>query len=102
MKKYLETFDENDIDITVWEQSNPSLRYMPVLKEHVITDYVKMLKTPSFKTEFYAKRMNRPMQRRGANCYKLGEYTQSFLFDVTRKIGRSQTVKNGSAGNCWY
>ncbi len=97
MKKYLETFDENDIDITVWEQSNPSLRYMPVLKEQVITDYVKMLKTPSFKTEFYAKRMNRPMQRQEQTVTSWENILKASYSDVTRKIGRSQTVKNGSA-----
>ena len=62
MQKYLITKNAKDIDTTFWEQANPSLRYMPVLRQQIIDDYIKMLSTPSYKTEFYSKRMNRPMQ----------------------------------------
>ncbi len=62
MEKFLRTNDKNDIDITVWCQANPSLRYMPVLKNELIRDYLKMKKQKSYRVEFYAKRMNLPQQ----------------------------------------
>lgn len=62
MKKFLETKDKNDIDIKVWCQANPSLRYMPVLRNEIIKDYIKMQKQKSYRVEFYAKRMNIPQQ----------------------------------------
>ncbi len=62
MKKFLETGNKEDIDITVWVQANPSLRYMPILKNELIRDYLKMKKQKSYKVEFYAKRMNLPQQ----------------------------------------
>ena len=62
MKKFLETGNKVDIDITVWCQANPSLRYMPILQNILITDYLKMQKQKSYRVEFYAKRMNLPQQ----------------------------------------
>lgn len=62
MTKFLKTGNKEDIDITVWVQANPSLRYMAVLKNEIIKDYLKMQKQKSYKVEFYAKRMNLPQQ----------------------------------------
>lgn len=62
MQKFLKTNDKADIDITVWCQANPSLRYMPILKNELIRDYIKMQKQKSYRVEFYAKRMNLPQQ----------------------------------------
>ncbi|MBQ9659181.1 MAG: terminase large subunit [Clostridia bacterium] len=62
MKKFLETGNKEDIDITVWCQANPSLRYMPILMNELIRDYIKMQKQKSYRVEFYAKRMNLPQQ----------------------------------------
>ena len=62
MKKFLVTKDKNDIDVTIWVQANPSLRYMPVLLNEIIKDYLKMQQQKSYRSEFYAKRMNLPQQ----------------------------------------
>ena len=62
MEKFMETGNEKDIDITVWVQANPSLRYLDILKAKIIQDYIKMKKQKSYKVEFYAKRMNLPQQ----------------------------------------
>lgn len=62
MKKFLETGNKQDIDITAWVQANPSLRYMPILRNELIRDYLKMQKQKSYRVEFYAKRMNLPQQ----------------------------------------
>lgn len=62
MEKFLKTGDKKDINITVWCQANPSLKYMPILKNAIIKDYIKMQKQKSYRVEFYAKRMNLPQQ----------------------------------------
>lgn len=62
MKKFFETGNKEDIDVTVWCQANPSLRYMPILKNEIIKDYIKMKKQKSYRAEFFAKRMNLPQQ----------------------------------------
>ena len=62
MKKFLKTGNKSDIDITIWCQANPSLRYMPILINELIRDYLKMQKQKSYRVEFYAKRMNLPQQ----------------------------------------
>ena len=62
MKKFLKTGKKEDIDITAWVQANPSLRYMTILQNEVIRDYIKMQKQKSYRVEFYAKRMNIPQQ----------------------------------------
>ena len=58
MKKYLETKNMNDIDFDVWERANPALPYFPNLQDRIVKDYMKMKREPSFKVEFYTKRMN--------------------------------------------
>lgn len=62
MEKYLKTGNKEDIDITVWVQANPSLRYRHTLLNEIIKDYTKMQKQKSYRVEFYAKRMNLPEQ----------------------------------------
>ena len=49
MEKFLKTENKEDIDITVWCQANPSLRYMPVLMNEIIKDYIKMQKQKSYR-----------------------------------------------------
>lgn len=62
MKKYLKTNDKNDIDISRWCKANPSLKFMPILKNQLIQDYLKMITQPSYKQEYYPQRMNLPKQ----------------------------------------
>lgn len=62
MRKFMKTGNRADINITVWCQANPSLRYMPILLNTIIKDYIKMTQQKSYRAEFYAKRMNLPEQ----------------------------------------
>lgn len=43
-----------------WIMANPSIEYMPTLKNTIMTDYLEMKKFPSKKADFMAKRMNLP------------------------------------------
>jgi phage terminase large subunit-like protein len=61
MKKFLETKNKNDIDYSNWCKANPSLKFMPTLKEQLFKDYMKMTIQRSYKQEYYPQRMNFPM-----------------------------------------
>ena len=58
MAKFLKTGKESDIDFTLWEQANPSVQFLPELRNQIQKDYQKMMKQSSFKVEFFTKRMN--------------------------------------------
>lgn len=57
--------NEEEVDNEdMWVKANPSLEYMPILKDTIKLDYVEMQKFPSKKPEFMTKRMNIPMQKK--------------------------------------
>ena len=88
MKKFLETGNKADIDITVWCQANPSLRYMPILQNILITDYLKMQKQKSYRVEFYAKRMNLPQQDEEQVVTDWNNILRASYGDVEKEIPR--------------
>lgn len=88
MKKFMKSHKRNDIDISTWEQSNPSIRYMPVLKEQVITDYIRMTEVPSSKAEFYTRRMNMPMLDEEVTVTSWKNILRASYSDVENKIPR--------------
>lgn len=88
MKKYMITQKEEDIDITYWCQANPSLRFRPTLQEEMINDYIDMQHTPSYKAEFYAKRMNLPQQDEETNVTNWENIRRASYSDVEKEIPR--------------
>lgn len=100
MEKFLKTKNKSDIDITEWVQANPSLRYMPVLMNELIRDYLKMLQTPSYRTEFYAKRMNLPEQDTEDAVTEWGKILKASYQDVENKIPRETKIIQGQACVC--
>ena len=88
MKKFLETGNKDDINITFWCQANPSLRFMPVLQNEIIKDYIKMKKQKSYRVEFYAKRMNLPQQDEEMVVTEWDLILQASYSDIDRKIER--------------
>lgn len=97
MKKFLETKNKNDIDITVWCQSNPSLRYMPVLRNAIIKDYIKMQKQKSYRVEFYAKRMNIPQQDEEMAVTEWDFILKASYSDVENEIPRETGNIDGNS-----
>lgn len=95
MKKFLQTNNKDDIDITIWCQANPSLRYLPILKSEIIRDYLKMKKQKSYKSEFYAKRMNLPEQDEEIAVTDWGNILKASYSDLEKEIGRSTGNING-------
>lgn len=88
MKKFLKTGDKADINITIWCQANPSLRYMPVLLNEIIKDYIKMQKQKSYRVEFYAKRMNIPQQDEEDAVTSWDNILAASYSDINNKIPR--------------
>lgn len=88
MKKFLETGNKEDVDITVWCQANPSLRYMPVLRNELIRDYLKMQKQKSYRVEFYAKRMNLLQQDEEQAVTEWNNILRASYEDIEKEIPR--------------
>lgn len=55
----LDSLDEVD-DMEAWNKANPSMEYMPILKNQIMHDYMEMQELPSKRPEFITKRMNWP------------------------------------------
>ena len=89
MKKFFETGKKEDIDVTVWCQANPSLRYMPILKNEIIKDYIKMKKQKSYRAEFFAKRMNLPQQDEETVVTEWNLILAASYSDVDKRIERT-------------
>jgi phage terminase large subunit-like protein len=98
MKKYLETGNKQDINITVWVQANPSLRYRPTLLNEIIRDYTKMQKQKSYRVEFYAKRMNLPQQDEELAVTDWNNILKASYSDIEKEIPRlAGDIKGKSA-----
>lgn len=97
MKKFLKTGDKNDIDITVWCQANPSLRYRPTLINEIVRDYIKMQKQKSYKVEFYAKRMNIPQQDEEQAVTDWDNILRASYEDIDKEIPRKTGDIKGKA-----
>lgn len=96
MQKFLETTDKKDIDFTYWIQANPSLPYRNTLKNQIIKDYLKMLKTPSYVSEFYAKRMNLPEQDTESVTVEWNNIEKASYSNIKKKIPRDNCIPSGS------
>lgn len=95
MEKFMETKKKSDIDITLWCQANPSLRYMPVLMNEIIRDYIKMKKQKSYRVEFYAKRMNLPEQDEEQTVADWKTIERASYEDVENKTPRQTGLIEG-------
>lgn len=57
--------DEKNVhDPDLWEEANPSLPYLPILKEQMKSEYADYLLDPVINHSFMTKRMNRPQGRK--------------------------------------
>ena len=68
--------------------ANPSMEFMPDLKEQILYDYKEMLKLPSKKAEFLTKRMNLPARNEEATVAKWEDILRACYVDVENKIER--------------
>ncbi len=96
MQKYMQTADKKDIDYTYWIQANPSLMFRSTLRNQIIKDYLKMLKTPSYRSEFYAKRMNLPEQDSESVVVDWEKIENASYTDVKNKKSKNNEIPVGS------
>ena len=95
MKKFLETNNKSDIDISRWCKANPSLKFMPVLKNQLIQDYLKMMTQPSYKQEYYPQRMNLPMRNEEITVTSWENILYACYEDIQNKIPRKTPSVDG-------
>ena len=90
MKKFLETNNRSDIDYSNWVKANPSLQFMPTLKEQVFKDYMKMTIQKSYKVEYFSQRMNFPMTKEEEAVTSWENLLRASYSDVEKKIERER------------
>lgn len=88
--------DEKEVDNPeMWQKANPSLEYMPVLKDNMMIDYAEMNKFPSKKPEFMTKRMNIPKQRKDEIVTSWENLMAASFKDIENKIERDKPKLDG-------
>lgn len=71
-----------------WIKANPSLPYMPVLKDNMMVDYLEMKKFPSKRPEFVTKRMNLPERNEDETITSWENIMKASFKDIKNKIER--------------
>lgn len=91
--------DAKEVDNTeMWHKANPSLEYMPTLKDNMMIDYLEMQKFPSKKPEFMTKRMNIPQQKKDELVTSWENLEKASFKDVKNRIERDTPNLEGC--NC--
>lgn len=81
--------DEEEADNPeMWKKANPSLEYMPELKDAIELDYLEMKKFPSKRAEFMTKRMNFPQRNEEETVTSWEKILKASYSDVKKKIER--------------
>lgn len=83
----MDSYEEVD-NPKLWIKANPSIEYMPILKNTIMDDYIEMKSFPSKKSEFYAKRMNLPEKEEGEVVTSWENILRASYSDVKNKIAR--------------
>lgn len=72
----------------LWAKANPSIDYLPILRQQIYDDYAKMKLLPSLRVEFFTKRMNYPMRDEKQSIATWEQILKSTYIDVHKKIPR--------------
>lgn len=96
MKKFMETKNKDDIDLTYWIQANPSIMFRSTLRNEIIQDYFNMLKKPSYVAEFYTKRFNIPEENTETVTVEWKKIEIASYSDVKKKIPRNTEIPEGA------
>lgn len=71
-----------------WILANPSIEYLPVLRQQIIYDYNEQKKMPSLRAEFLAKRMNLPQMKEVESVTSWENILKACYKDIEKKIPR--------------
>lgn len=80
----IEDIDNPDL----WIHANPSLPYLPELKDAIMIDYLEQKERPSKRSEFLSKRMNLPATRDEFEVTSWDNVLKSSYLDPKKKIER--------------
>lgn len=88
-----------------WIKANPSIEYMPVLKQTIHQEYLEMKKYPSKRVEFITMRMNLPRRNEAITVASWEKILRSSYDDVLDEHGNfvrrvSRKVPNVEGENC--
>ncbi len=83
-----------------WIKANPSLPYMPVLKQNIYMDYLEMQKFPSKRPEFMTKRMNLPQRNEENFITTWNNLLKASYKDIKKKIERDTPDLTGKPAVC--
>lgn len=73
----------------MWNKANPSLEYMPNLRDAIQVDYYEMQKSPSKRAEFMTKRMNFPQRNEAETITSWEKILKASYSDIKNKKERS-------------
>ena len=73
----------------MWNKANPSLEYMPNLRDAIQVDYYEMQKSPSKRAEFMTKRMNFPQRNETETITSWEKILKASYSDIKNKKERS-------------
>lgn len=79
-----------------WHKANPSMEYLPILANQILTDYIEMQKLPSKKPEFITKRMNMPARKEEETVTSWNNILKCCYEDIEKRIARKCVEKKGS------
>lgn len=81
---YIDDINEADIE-EAWIKANPSIEYLPVLKNQIRFDYMEMKKLPSKRPEFMTKRMNLPERENAVTVASWEDILYTTYSDIEEK-----------------
>lgn len=73
----------------MWNKANPSLEYMPNLRDAIQVDYYEMQKSPSKRAEFMTKRMNFPQRNEAETITSWKKILKASYSDIQSKKERT-------------
>lgn len=81
--------DIEEIEIPeCWIKANPSIEFMPALKNQIHYDYMEMKKLPSKRAEFITKRMNLPARNDDVQVASWENILKACYSDIELKIAK--------------
>lgn len=84
----------------MWEKANPSIQYMPILKQTIMLDYLEMQKFPSKRPEFMTKRMNIPQRNEANFITSWDNLLKASYKDISKRIERDTPILENKPAVC--
>ncbi|MEG0368140.1 MAG: terminase TerL endonuclease subunit [Coprobacillus sp.] len=87
-------------DSSKWIKANPSIEYMPILKDEINQQYLEQTKFISKRNEFLTKRMNIPQRNEEEAMTSWDNILHTSYSDIQNKVVRETPDLNGRTAIC--